>query len=422
MSTNGRDTRTFRGKTLAELLPKIRQELGPDAVITRQREGLTGGFAGFFQKPFMEVEAHAGSAGAPASQPGRLLDVYDDGDALPAADPDAEEGMASPAIRALMQQAAPFAQQLATAENEFDSSSTVDRPPSTELDFDADVPSTVDGRRSTDPDTSTPTDLDRPAVRRFRRTRPPQADAVEKTLVDAGLSARLAGAIVTETVAHLLPFDNPRELRRLVRGELARRIPVQSTWAGVGRRIGFVGTGGAGKTLCTARLATAYADMGDRPVACLALRPRDGGAELADLLRAEEVPVNVVGSAEEARERIAGLGDDAIVVVDTPAVNPQHPEQIDALASELGRFLYEVHLALPATISTPAAQELVAELSPLGVSRFVLTHLDVTSHIGGAVELAIRNAKPFSFTGSGTSMPEGLEPADPHAIASLILP
>lgn len=242
------------------------------------------------------------------------------------------------------------------------------------------------------------------------------------TLVDSGLSPRLASAIVTETVAHLLPFDSPRELRKLVRGELARRIPVQSTWAGVGRRIGFVGTGGSGKTLCAARLATTYADAGDRPVACLSLRPPDAGAELTQLLRAEEVPVDVVQSADEARDRIAGLGDDAVVVVDTPAVNPQRPEQIDALAAELGRVLYEVHLTLPAAISTPAAQELVAELEPLGVSRFVLTHLDATSHIGGAVELAIRNAKPFSFTSRGTSMPEGLEPADPHAIASLVLP
>jgi flagellar biosynthesis GTPase FlhF len=210
---------------------------------------------------------------------------------------------------------------------------------------------------------------------------------------------------VNETIAHLLPFESPRELRRLVRGELARRIPVQSTWAGEGRRIGFVGSGGSGKTLCAARLATVYADAGDRPVACLSLRPADGGAELGRLLAAEEVPFEVVRSADEARERISALGDDAVVVVDTPAVNPGAPEQVDALAEELGSFLYEVHLA-----------------PPLGISRFVLTHLDATSHIGGAVELAIRNAKPFSFTGQGTGMPEGLAPADAQAIAALILP
>ena len=76
MSANGRETRTFRGRTLAEVLPRIRRELGPDAVITRQREGLHGGFAGFFQKQFVEVEAHGGGGGT--------LDVYDDtADALP---------------------------------------------------------------------------------------------------------------------------------------------------------------------------------------------------------------------------------------------------------------------------------------------------------------------------------------------------
>jgi flagellar biosynthesis GTPase FlhF len=383
-------TKTFRGRNLAELLPRIRHELGPDAVITRQREGLQGGFAGFFQKQFVEVEAHAG-------RQQRTLDVYDDtADALPA-DTATLEGMASPAIQALMEQAKPFAQQLEEAE-------------SAGLEADA------------EPEPQPAADSGQPTVRRFGRARPPQADAIETTLVDSGLTARLASAIVTETVAHLLPFDSPRELRKLVRGELARRVPVQSAWAGVGRRIGFVGTGGSGKTLCTARLATTYADAGDRPVACLSLRPPDGGAELTQLLSAEDVPVEVVQSADEARDRIAGLGDDAVVVVDTPAVNPQRPEQIDALAAELGRFLYEVHLTLPAAISTPAAQELVAELEPLGVSRFVLTHLDTTSHIGGAVELAIRNSKPFSFTSEGTTMPEGLVPADPHAIASLILP
>jgi flagellar biosynthesis protein FlhF len=365
-----RETRTFRGKSIAELLPQIRQELGPDAVITRQREGLQGGVAGFFQKQFVELEAQGGPSA------GRTVDVYD-------------EGLESPAIRELIKQASPFADELAAAEAGTEVPPAADRRP--------------------------------PTTRSFGPSRPAQADAIEQTLVDSGLSARLAASIVTDTVSHLLPFDSPRELRKLVRGELARRIPVQSTWAGAGRRIGFVGTGGSGKTLCAARLATVYADAG-WPVACLSFRPPDGGAELTELLRQEEVPVQVVRSADEALDDIAALGEDAVVVVDTPAVNPQAPEQIGELAAELGRFLYEVHLTLPASISTPAARELVSELDPLGVSRFVLTHLDATSHIGGAVELAIRNSKPFSFTSTGTSMPEGLAPADPLAIASLVLP
>src|SRR5215218_1851640 len=40
------ETRTYRGGSLEELLPRIRAELGDDAVVVRQREGLTGGVAG----------------------------------------------------------------------------------------------------------------------------------------------------------------------------------------------------------------------------------------------------------------------------------------------------------------------------------------------------------------------------------------
>ena len=65
------DVRVYRGRTVTELIPKIRAELGPDAMILREREGLLGGINGFFAKRFIEVEAQAAT--------GRL-DTYDDQD------------------------------------------------------------------------------------------------------------------------------------------------------------------------------------------------------------------------------------------------------------------------------------------------------------------------------------------------------
>src|SRR5437588_2907619 len=75
-SSNGRErkpdgVRTYRGKTLAELIPQIRAELGPDAIILREREGLIGGVSGFFAKRCVEVEARGAMA---------RVDVYDDED------------------------------------------------------------------------------------------------------------------------------------------------------------------------------------------------------------------------------------------------------------------------------------------------------------------------------------------------------
>ncbi len=61
-STAGVESRVFRGRSIEELIPKIQVELGPDAIIMRRRSGLSGGFAGFFQRRFVEIEARAGTA------------------------------------------------------------------------------------------------------------------------------------------------------------------------------------------------------------------------------------------------------------------------------------------------------------------------------------------------------------------------
>jgi flagellar biosynthesis GTPase FlhF len=70
------DVRTYRGRTLEEILPQIREELGRDAIILREREGLVGGVGGFFAQRFIEVEARRGE--------GQSIDIYDEDDLDPA--------------------------------------------------------------------------------------------------------------------------------------------------------------------------------------------------------------------------------------------------------------------------------------------------------------------------------------------------
>jgi hypothetical protein len=70
-------TRVYRGRSVDALIAKIQSELGPDAIVVRHHKGLTGGIAGFFQRPFVEIEARSGTP---------RVDRYDDAEpALPAA-------------------------------------------------------------------------------------------------------------------------------------------------------------------------------------------------------------------------------------------------------------------------------------------------------------------------------------------------
>src|SRR3954470_19205021 len=100
-SNGADDVKTFRGKSLEELLPQIRAELGPDAIVLRRREGLGGGVGGFFQRPYVEVDARAPTAEE------RPLEIRSDRATA--------EGLSSPAVQALFEQATPFADALAAA-------------------------------------------------------------------------------------------------------------------------------------------------------------------------------------------------------------------------------------------------------------------------------------------------------------------
>jgi flagellar biosynthesis GTPase FlhF len=389
------DTKTFRGRSLEDVLPQIKADLGPDAEIVRQREGLTGGVGGFFQRACIEVEARPGEEPAEARQlePGLpRFDAYDDEPVEPVFEPDlpTSEGLASPGIQEILRQAVPFADHLDIA------ASRVEPEPEPE---------------------PRPTFVPTPVA-----DRPQVADAIETQLAEAGIDGDRAREIVAETVTHLLPFASPRRLRKLVREQLARRVPVATPPAG-GRSLAFAGPGGSGKTLCTARLAAAYARGSDLPVVCIALRPADGGAELRALLEPLGIGVTVADSGEQARAHVAGALSHALVVVDTPAVSPGDAAEVGRLGADLETLgLDEVHLALPSTYSSAVAAELADRLAPLQLTHVALTHMDETTCVGALVDHVIAAGRPLSYVSQGTELPGGIEPADPLDIASLVLP
>src|SRR3954454_22162494 len=96
------ETKTFRGRSLEMVLPQVRTELGPDAIVVRRREGLAGGVAGFFQRSYVEVDARVAGTG---ESPLELR-----------SDRATAEGLATPGAQALVHQAAPFADALASAQ------------------------------------------------------------------------------------------------------------------------------------------------------------------------------------------------------------------------------------------------------------------------------------------------------------------
>ncbi|HTE60927.1 MAG TPA: hypothetical protein VK631_11295, partial [Solirubrobacteraceae bacterium] len=224
------EAKTFRGRTLDDLLPQIREELGPDAIVLRRREGLGGGVGGFFQRPFVEVEARGPLPSDAAPE------VRNDGATA--------EGLRTPIVQTLVEQASPFADALARADAVMTATAGLYGPQPNAAALDAVAPPAAEEARVGAPAdevaraAAPPDVIAAPADEVIRAAAPPDviappsspdrpraAATAEQRLVASGLSAGLAADVVGEAVAHGLPFAQPRALKQLVRSALARRLP-----------------------------------------------------------------------------------------------------------------------------------------------------------------------------------------------------
>jgi len=366
------EPRTYRGTDLEQILPRIREELGEDAMVVRQREGLHGGVGGFFQKRCVEVVARRAAPG---------VNTYDEAPAAPVApalpEPALELESESPAIREIMRVASPFVEKLEAAQAHVDAAlreSAGPQPASLGL-----LPSFAPER-----------ELAPEAVTAEPAPRTGASASHERALVAAGIAPALAAEILAATVSHGVPFAPNRALKHLVRAALAARIPVCPPVAAGRRTIAFVGAGGAGKTLCATRIAEAYAEGSD-------------------------LEVRIVDLAAGAPAAPAATGH-VITVVDTPAVTPAADAR--SLARALRRIgPCEVHVAVPATLSASAATRLLDGLAPLKPAAVVLTHLDEVDHPGPVLDAVIARGLPLSFCNEAGA----IAPADPSALAARVL-
>ncbi len=214
-----------------------------------------------------------------------------------------------------------------------------------------------------------------------------------------------------------MPFGPKRALKRALRKALARRIPIAPPFAAGGHAVAFVGAGGSGKTLCAARLATAYAQHSDLGVTVMSLAP----PERAAALRAVLDPAGVYVLDARSLEVNHVSGERVLTIIDTPPLSPAATDEIKRLAGELRRLgAPAVHLAVPATLSSAAVRTLLDGFAPLAPAAIAITHLDEVGHAGPVIDEAIARGLPISYTSDGSGT-DGFAPADAAALAAGVL-
>jgi flagellar biosynthesis protein FlhF len=405
--------KTYRGKSLEELLPRIRADLGAEAVITSRREGLIGGIGGFFQKRCVEVDARPG---------GPRIDVYDEEPAIEETETVLEvptpseqhpvrndvatrEGLATPQMQRLVGESKPFSDLL---EEMAAAPSAEPRAPEP---IGEGLP--APGVRAA---AAKPVVVEEFEVEAEPVEEPKRIANLREGMVATGLGTDQAADVVDSVVRNVAPFSTPGRLKTLVRNELALRLPVAPAPGPGRRRLAVVGPTGTGKTAAVARIATAHAAVG-QDVACISVEPADHGAALRALLEGSGVPVQVISGDELA---VALLGESAeLVLVDTPGASAGAAHTVETLAATLATAgLDEIHLAVRAGTASPAAVEMLETLRPLGPNRILVSSAADTTYIGAAVDVAIRTTLPIHYVAENVV---DIAPADPRALASKVV-
>ena len=398
------ETRTYQGASLEELLPRIREELGAGAVITRRREGVTGGFAGFFGKRCIEVEAQAG-APVQAVPARSVFDAYDtvrEPDLDMDSDLDLGVDADGPVMRSFIEQASPFADVLDDALIERDETPA--------------IPSAFEGI-----DLVSASGAVEVAARQIATG---DWEQVAAGLVDAGMPADVVEAIVSDAIRLLAPFAPDASEADLVRQMLARTVRVEHGWRSKSRTIAIVGPAGAGKTLTIAKLAHAFAERSPFTVRLVSLEPGEGADRLTALTEALDVERRAADTPEAAKSAVRAPGTDGVVLIDTPPISAGDGESLATLGKLLAAARPdETHLVAPAGYDARSLLHLNAAIDPLcPANRILISRIDEAPTAAVPVGISLSLKRPISYLADGRRPTDGLRPADPNELAALVMP
>ena len=186
--------------------------------------------------------------------------------------------------------------------------------------------------------------------------------------------------------------------------------------------VALVGPTGVGKTTTVAKLAARFAlRHGRRHVALVTMDHYRIGAH--DQLRTYGtligVPVYIAGDEEELRVILNQMDDRKLILIDTAGTSQRSmrlSEQFAALnvdGAEIKRYL-----VLSATSQMAVNDEVISTFSGISPERCILTKIDETTSLGGALSVLIKHRLPLSYTGDGQRVPDDFHTASARRLTA----
>lgn len=407
----------FVAETFHEACEKIKDELGPDAMIVQTTKVKVGGFFGFFGRWVFEVVAQAAIPQGPlpqsTSQPLPIVEPT-----VPTAQTSAQPEAPLAVLPAIQQ-----SQEISFIREELDD---LKRKIELLVSVKASPPTTAQ-------------ELAAP----HGSINPPTCDAVvppslAETLALKEMMELLANVEIDPSLkgqirTHLLettPGDDLKNLRTLkdrVIEYLSRQlVPHQGIRLDQGQKakvVAMIGPTGVGKTTTLAKLGAGLKFNLGLDVAFLTLDTYRIAApeQLKKYGEIIDVPVEVVFRPENLQEAIQSFADKDVILVDTAGRSGKNRSDM----SDLCRFLdcgypVETYLVVSANTKYSDLVETLEDFKDLNPTNLILTKLDETSSFGTVISLLSKSKKAVSYVTTGQNVPEDIMPATPMRLAQLL--
>ena len=244
-------------------------------------------------------------------------------------------------------------------------------------------------------------------------------DQIVNTLLAHGLSIELIGKL-TETMQQIAG-DDPRE--RWYRA-IAQLITTGGEITSGRDRLALVGPTGAGKTSGLIKLTVAELQRQRRSVGWISMDQRGlaGTDPLAAYGAILGVPYQRAVDGKTLKEALKSLRDCALILIDTPGINPRDAVSVRELAKPF-HGLAEVRrtLVFSAVTHDKDLADWTARLRPLGGQSLFFTKLDECRYFGPVVSTALSAGLPVSYLSLGQNLTGDLVVARPQVFASLLL-
>jgi flagellar biosynthesis protein FlhF len=441
------NVKKFTAPTSREALRKVRDALGPDAVILSNRP--VDGVVEILALDNDDVASLASpSAESEMAAPRPQLQHLDDGQAQPAAAPAAPA--ASAAARALRDAGAPRSYEAPAAPA---ARAPMARPAMPSFhDVDEPAPQTYANRRAQPEapavDMTAMTAMMSAAIAQAKESaaaemqgmmselramrgmmesqlselswgttqqREPQKAAVLREMLAAGFSASLSRYLVDKLPAG----KDAMESMRWIRTVLSRNLTTMSDEDAILDRGGvfaLVGPTGVGKTTTTAKLAArCVMRHGPEKLALITTDAyRIGGHEQLRIYgKILGVMVHSVKDEADLRIALKELKNKHTVLIDTIGMSQRDQmvtEQV-AMLTESGANVQRL-LCLNATSTNETLNEVVRAYQGTGLAGCIMTKMDEAASIGNVLDVVIRQKLNLHYISNGQRVPEDLHLAD----------